>query len=121
MLEISELLIIKLFLSGISCHVTLYLAKEESMRVFGATHAVYYVREGVRNKFAQNTLHGFLLPDSVEYIDFSWVSDTQHCPYRIDINHTGEVAASLASHLFYISEIPNFLFLTINGPGVGNL
>ena len=90
MLEISELLIINMLLSVISCHVTLYLAKPESMRVFGAMHAVYYVRKGVINKFAQNMIHGFVLPDSVEYIDFSWVADRQHSPYRMDINHTGD-------------------------------
>ena len=95
MSQIFELLIIKLLLPVITSHVTLYLAKPESGRLFGVNHAVYYIRRGVLNMFAQNMNQGSILPSSVHHIDFSWTADTPHIPYRVTTTHTGWKAAHL--------------------------
>ena len=55
-LKISQnLLLLSYFLPPNLGHVTIFLDKSESDRVFGVSHAVYYVREGVVNMFAMNT------------------------------------------------------------------
>ena len=80
-----KLMIVTFFLPFSLSHVQILLDKSESERVFGVGHAVYYVREGVVNKFAMNTNQG-LIPSDVDHVDFHWRSDLSDVPYRIGIS-----------------------------------
>ena len=78
-------MIVTFFLPFNLSHVQIFLDKSESERVFSVGHAVYYVREGVVNKFAMNTKQE-LIPSDVDHVDFHWRSDLSDVPYRIGIS-----------------------------------
>ena len=85
MLKIPQnLLFVLFFLPFNLAHVQIFLDKSESERVFGVSHAVYYVREGVVNKFAMNTKQEWI-PSDVDHVDFHWRSDLSDVPYRIGV------------------------------------
>lgn len=76
-------------LSAVSAKVSLYLSSDQTEALYGIkTDGLYYVREGVVNKYAMNFQHQ-VIPASVDHIDFTWKARPgSSVPYKLTFIHT---------------------------------
>jgi len=69
--------------------VSLYLSSDQTEALYGIkTDGLYYVREGVVNKYAMNFQHQ-VIPADVDHIDFTWKARPgSSVPYKLTFIHT---------------------------------
>ena len=66
------------------CHVSIFISKEESRRLFDISRDIYYVRNGKMNIYAMKVEHE-VFPSNIDHVDFHWKSDIPDTPYRIEV------------------------------------
>jgi len=73
--------------------VDLYLGSEETMSLYGIkTDGLYYVRDGMVNKYAMTFQHQ-VIPAEIDHIDFSWrASPREAVTYKMTFIHTPGLA-----------------------------
>ena len=66
-------------------HVSIFISKEESKRLFNISRDIYYVRNGKTNLYAMKVEHE-VFPSNIDHVDFHWKSDIPDTPYRMKVN-----------------------------------
>jgi len=83
-----SLFLVTVFLSAASGKVSLYLSSDQTEALYGIkTPGLYYITEGVVNKYAMNFQHQ-VIPAEVDHIDFTWEAKKGSAvPYKITFIH----------------------------------
>jgi len=87
-MEPLSVFVLLLFLSVSNGKVSLYLSSDQTEALYGIkTPGLYYITEGVVNKYAMNFQHQ-VIPAAVDHIDFTWEAKKGSAvPYKITFMH----------------------------------
>jgi len=91
--------------------VSLYLSSDQTEALYGIkTDGLYYVREGVVNKYAMNFQHQ-VIPADVDHIDFTWKARPgSSVPYKLTFIHTpGPAMAAPSVNISQTGLVPTYL------------
>merc|ERR1719430_2987130 len=104
------LLVALLWVGGMQAKVSLYLSSDQTEALYGIkTEGLYYVREGVVNKYAMNFQHQ-VIPASVDHIDFTWKARPgSSIPYSLTFIHTpGPAMDPLTVNISQTGLVPTY-------------
>lgn len=90
--------------------VSLYLSSDQTEALYGIkTDGLYYVREGVVNKYAMNFQHQ-VIPADVDHIDFTWrARPGSSVPYKLTFIHTpGPAMAAPSVNISQTGLVPTY-------------
>jgi len=82
------ILVMVMMVTVIQAKVSLYLSSDQTEALYGIkTPGLYYITEGVVNKYAMNFQHQ-VIPAEVDHIDFTWEAKKGSAiPYKITFMH----------------------------------
>lgn len=88
MVTMATLLLVLASLTMVTAKVSLYLSSDQTEALYGIqTPGLYYITEGVVNKYAMNFQHQ-VIPAEVDHIDFTWSAKKGSAvPYKITFMH----------------------------------
>lgn len=104
------LLLVLLVLPPTQSKVSLYLSSDQTEALYGIkTDGLYYVREGVVNKYAMNFQHQ-VIPATVDHIDFTWrARPGSSVPYKLTFIHTpGPAMEAPSVNISQTGLVPTF-------------
>ena len=102
--------VVAMLVARASSKVSLYLSSDQTEALYGIkTDGLYYMREGVVNKYAMNFQHQ-VIPAGVDHIDFTWrARPGSSVPYKLTFIHTpGPAMAAPSVNISQTGLVPTY-------------
>ena len=102
--------VVAMLVARASSKVSLYLSSDQTEALYGIkTDGLYYMREGVVDKYAMNFQHQ-VIPAGVDHIDFTWrARPGSSVPYKLTFIHTpGPAMAAPSVNISQTGLVPTY-------------